>query len=318
MFKRAFAIGLILTLVPAAPAFSCGLLGLEWVRHEGPVYREKIPNEPYEAAGDPHVFVGEDGVRRMVYSGDDQGYIAIKMVYANDWAAWQQPRVLIGASQGHTSPISKETAFYHRASNGQHQLYFIGYNDEDEYDASVYMATAPAVDGPYTLNPTPVVPRGMLAGRDVHLITSPSVVEHEGVLHMTFLAWDGFDDVTEVWVMGAISRDQGRSWGEVREVPVPIGMEGQLTRLPNGQFVAVRTGEVDDVEAIMIACADHPFGPYEEQETPMLINEGSPWEVDEMIAPQITIDPANGQPILYYAGAEHVRGWWIMKATPPR
>ncbi|MEO0392311.1 MAG: hypothetical protein AAF213_03570, partial [Pseudomonadota bacterium] len=206
--------------------------------------------------------------------------------------------------------------FYYQTPTGEHELYFIGYSDGDIYDSDLYMARSNTLTGPYRIDPTPIVSRGQLAGRAVEVITSPSVVAHQGVLYMVFLAWDGFEDVTTVWVMGAISRDQGRSWGEIQEVAVPVGMEGQLTRLPTGQFVAVRTGEVDGVEGIMMACAAHPFGPYTARENPVLMSAGSPWEVDEIIAPQITVDPGTGQPILYYTGAEHRRGWWIMKAVP--
>lgn len=314
MLKRALVLGCLI-LTPT-PAFSCPIFEYDWVRHEGgPVLRDPILNERYEAASDPHVFLDEQGRKLMIYSGDDQEEIAIKLAYGHSWTEWEILGTLLGKSRGHDLPISKETAFYHLAANGEHQIYFIGYNDQENYDSEIYIARANAVNGPYTLAPEPIVPRGLIAGKQVEVITSPSVVEHEGALYMSFLAWDAFQDVREVWVLGAISRDHGKSWGEFQEVPVPIGMEGQITKLPDNSLVAVRTGEHQDEEAIMIACADHPFGPYQEREEPILEKiPGDPLETDELIAAQITIDPATGKPLLYYAGAIHAVGWWIMQA----
>ncbi|MBV6633670.1 MAG: hypothetical protein KI792_11645 [Alphaproteobacteria bacterium] len=318
MLKRALVLG-CLALTPT-PAFSCPMFEYDWVRHEGgPVLRDQIVNEQYEAASDPHVFLDDEGRKLMIYSGDDQDEIAIKLAYGHSWTEWQILGTLLGKSQGHDLPVSKETAFYFKAPNGQHQIYFIGYNDQENYDAEVYLAQASAVNGPYVIKPEPVVPRGLLAGKQVEVITSPSVVEHEGTLYMSFLAWDAFQDVSEVWVLGAVSHDNGESWGDYREVTVPIGMEGQITKLADGSFVAVRTWEHEGEEAIMIACADHPFGPYEEREEPILeMMPGDPFETDELIAAQITIDPATGKPLLYYAGAIHAAGWWIMQARGER
>jgi len=287
-----------------------------WTRIGDPIYRDMIPGANYQAASDGHIFTGDDGVLRMIYSGDDSDFSAIKLAKGRDADTWHSADTLLGQSTGQIEPLEKETAFYHRAPNGEHQIYFIGYADNTTYEASLYLATAPDVDGPYTVLPDPVIARGLIAKRSVQLITSPSVVTHNGLQHMVFLGWNGFEDVTAVWVFGATSRDNGRTWDNLGEVDVPIGMEGQLTPIPGGGYVATRTGEVGNTEGILIACADHPFGPYVEFDTPALIKAGAPWEVDEIIAPQITFDPVTGAPHLYYTGAEYARGWWMMRAQP--
>lgn len=231
---------------------------------------------------------------------------------------WQPKKTVLGLSAGHATPKSMETSFYRRSSTGEHQLYFIGYADAATCQASVYLAVAPDIAGPYTILPEPVVPRGKFAGRDVYLITSPSIVSHDGLLHMAFLGWNGFEDMTAVWSFGAVSSDAGCSWQNLREIAIPIGMEGQITPRPGRRYVATRITEFGNVEGISIACADHPFGPYTTSNSPALISAGPPWEVEEIIALQITFDRETGIPNLFYTGANHATGWWIMRAMPEK
>ena len=254
MFRSTF----MLAVLCAAPVFAeCDPVLENWTRAGDPIYRDIMPGQNYQAASDGHVFTGPDGVLRMFYSGDDSDFSAIKLAKGTDLATWEFDRTLIGVSAGHVSPIEKETAFYYLAPNGEHQIYFIGYADNTTYEASVYLATASDIDGPYSVLPEPVVSRGPLAGRDVFLITSPSVVTHDGLLHMAFLGWNGFEDVTAVWTMGATSDDNGRTWQNMAQVDVPIGMEGQLTVGPDGRFWATSMGEAGNTEGIRIAVADH-------------------------------------------------------------
>lgn len=302
------------TVIMAQPA--CDLATADWARTGDPVLRDPIPGVAYEVAGDPHVFAGPGGTLHMIYSGDDEDHIAIKLASATDLGAWEPQQTLLGMSTGHDVPRNKETAFYHLTDGGEHQIYFIGYEDEETYEASVYLATSANLDGPYTILPDPVMPRGLMADRQVYLITSPSVVAHDGVLHMAFLGWNGFADVTAVWVFGAVSSDAGRTWQDIAEIDVPIGMEGQITPHPDGGYVAARTGNYGGREGISIACADHPFGPYTDSDTPVLQIAGPPWEVEEIIAPQIMFDPATGTPNLFYTGADYATGWWVMRALP--
>ena len=129
-------------------------------------------------------------------------------------------------------------------------------------------------------------------------MTSPSVVEHEGVLYMVFIGWNAKpNEVTEVWIIGAKSTDEGHNWSDFQLVDTKIGMEGQITKNLDGSYVAVRTGEYKDIEAIFYATANHPFGPWNEDKEPILIQAGAPNEKDEIIGAQITIDINSGNNI---------------------
>ena len=280
-----------------------------------PVFRDPIPDENYQVASDAHVFFDATGTLQMIYTGDIDGKPAIKLAQGTAWDAWTPTGALLGQVGPSGVDRNKETGFYRRASDGSHQIYYIGYDDEATYEAQIYLAEADALEGPYTQRAQPVVPKGTIAGEDVYCMTSPSVVEHQGLLYLMFIGWDAAPhEVTEVWVIGATSSDEGRTWSDFQRVDTRIGMEGQVTKTPDGTFVAVRTGEYQGGEAVFYATATHPFGPWTEAEAPILVQEGPPYEKDEIIAPQITIDPSTDRQYLYYTGADHQTGWWIMLA----
>lgn len=279
-----------------------------------PIYRDLIPEENYQSASDPHVFYNGNDLK-MVYSGDVNGNSAIKLATGTSWSEWTFTAPLLFETGPSGMDVQKETAFYRKTANGKHQIYYIGYDDETTYQAEIYLAEADALTGPYTQMTSPVVPRGNIAGKEVYCITSPSVVEHNGLLYITFIGWNASPNaVTEVWMLGATSVDDGHTWSDFQVVDTKIGMEGQVTKAPDGTFVAVRTAEYNNKEAIFYATASHPFGPWEEEEVPILVQSDLPAEKDEVIAPQITFDALTGKQYLYYTGADHDLGWWIMLA----
>ena len=291
-------------------------LASEWTRDtENPVFRDVIPTENYQAASDPHVFYDEDDALRMVYTGDVDGVASIKLARGTSLNEWEVHRTLLFEVGPSGKDVSKETAFYRKAANGKHQIYYIGYEDEASYQSEVYLAEADALEGPYTQMDAPVVPRGTSAGKEVYLITSPSVVSHQGQLYMSFLGWNNAPEaVTEVWVIGATSTDGGHTWSDFKLVDTSIGMEGQVTKINDSTFVSVRTSDFNGKEAIYLGQASHPFGPWEELPDPILVQEEPTLEKDEIIAPQITIDPTSGEQYLYYTGADYQTGWWVMLA----
>lgn len=288
----------------------------QWVRHPAnPVFRDLIPAEQYESASDPHVFYDQNGVLRMIYSGDYNGVSSIKLATGSNASNWEKNTSLLFLPGPSGLDINKETAFYRTTAAGLHQIYYIGYPDETTYEAQIYLAESDSLHGPYSQQVQPVVASGTMAGVQVYCITSPSVVEHNGVLHLAFLGWNAPPNaVTEVWVIGATSVDEGHTWSDFQLVDVPIGMEGQITKAPDGTFVAVSTGDYQGVDAVFRATASHPFGPWTTQELPVLIQAGAPLETDEIIAPQITFSET-GEELLFYTGAQHTVGWWVMLAT---
>lgn len=285
-----------------------------WTRHPAnPVFRDFIPAENYEVASDSHVFF-ENGELYMIYSGDVNGNASIKLARGSNYSSWEPVKGLLSQIGPSGLDINKETSFYRKSNNGKHQIYYIGYPDGSTYESQLYLAQADQIEGPYTQS-EPIVELGNIAGLEVELITSPSVVEHNGKLHLVFIGWDGFEDVTEIWIIGAESTDDGYTWTDFKEVLVPIGSEGQITKAPDGSFVAVRTGPLENKEAIYYATAPAPFGPWTEEQEPLLVQADAPLETDEIIAPQITFDPVTGKEYLYYTGADYNNGWWTMLAT---
>ncbi|GAA0871739.1 hypothetical protein GCM10009117_08850 [Gangjinia marincola] len=286
----------------------------QWKRETAPVLRDSIDGINYQVASDPHVFM-ENGTLNMIYTGDADGIPSIKLATGNALNNWTIEKTLLGSLGPSGLDIYKETGFYRKSSTGKHQIYYIGYNDEDAYESQIFLAEADELEGPYVQQDAPLVSKGLLAGKNVYSITSPSVVEHEGKLYMAFIGWnDSPENVTEVWIIGATSTDQGHSWSDFQLVDTRIGMEGQVTKTTDNRFIAVRTGEYEDKEAIFYSSALHPFGPWMEKEDPILIQAGAPFEKDQIIAPQIFIVPETGEEILFYTGADQSLGWWVMMA----
>ncbi len=287
----------------------------DFTRCASPVLRDPTDAGGYEVASDGHIFHDEAGSLRMVYSGDIAGKIGPRIATSTGWDAWTPGEAMLGASQVNGADQYRETPFYRRAKDGTHQLYYVGYEEEGTYVSEIYLATSDTLQGPYTMPAAPLIKSGDQAGKPVYLMTSPSVMEHEGELLMMYLAWNANpSEVTEVWVMGAVSQDDGVTWGEIREVETPIGMEGQLTRGPDGMYYAVRQGESGGKQTVELARASHPFGPYEALPKPVLTQESAPWEVHELNAPQLVFDAQTRTAYLYYVGADYCFGWWMMVA----
>ncbi len=294
-------------------------LSTDWTRQGDPIFRDLIPEENYESASDGHVFF-DDGELKMVYSGDVGGLSGIKLASGTSWTNWTATTTLLGETGPSGTDISKETSFYRKSADGKHQIYYIGFPDEstDSYEAEIYLAEANELEGPYTQMDAPIVPKGLIAGKNVYCMTSPSVVEHDGLLYLAFIGWNASpDEVSEVWVLGATSTDEGRTWTDFQEIDCPVGMEGQITKGIEGKFYAVRTGDFSDKEAVFYAEADHPFGPWIVNDIPILTQAGAPYEKDAIIAPQITFDPETQKKYVYYTGADYNKGWWMMVATEP-
>lgn len=274
----------------------------------------------YGFASDIHVFESE-GQIYGIYSGsqereDDSS--SIKLATSTDYINWEKQGVLLGSDNPSDLDYNKETAFYrYSESRGKHQIYYIGYVDEDEYASQIFLTESDSPDGPYIkVNDNPIIPLGIQAGRDVKSITSPSIVEYEGTLYIAYCAWDApHEAVTEVWIIGATSTDGGLTWSNYQEVNVPVCMEGQLTIGPDGKFYSLGTvgDESDGVATFTLARADHPFGPYESVGTVLKRDINNDFE-KEFIAPQITFDTKTNKAYLYYAGADYAIGWWIMIA----
>lgn len=249
-----------------------GPLKSDWSRESEPIFRDVISDENYEVASDPHVFFDENGNLKMIYTGAGKDHIGIKLASGTTWSSWQKVNTLLDSVGPSGKDINKETGFYRKANNGKHQIYYIGYQDESSYEAEIYLAESDNLEGPYTQMATPLISKGKIAGKEVYSMTSPSIVEHNGKLHMAFIGWDNDPhNVTEVWTLGAVSENDGYTWSEFQEVESRIGMEGQLTKGSNGTFFAVRTGDYKKDEAIFLSTSSHPFSGWVEEKEPIFI-----------------------------------------------
>ena len=115
-------------------------------------------------------------------------------------------------------------------------------------------------------------------------------------------------DPTDQWVRhtgNPIFRDpiSGESYESASDPHVFFDDQGELQM--------IYSGDVNGKSSIKLAKGES----WTEQEAPILVLEGPPYERDEIIAPQLTIDPVTEKQYLYYTGADYQTGWWVMLAT---
>ena len=130
----------------------------EWTRELAPVLRDTIVNENYQVASDAHVFA-DGNTLRMIYTGDENGKSSIKLAQSNALNDWEPSMTLLGSVGPSGLDSHKETGFYRQASNGKHQIYYIGYDDESTYEAQIFLAEADLINGPYTQMDEPIIPK---------------------------------------------------------------------------------------------------------------------------------------------------------------
>lgn len=314
----ALVIGTIAALVsgcsdssnPAAPGPSLS----NWVRH---------PNNPIFGGqwflSDPHVWEESPGNYRMVYTDANGDYQAIAMATSTDLVNWtpvsnsQYPYgvILQGPGPGGQDP-HLETAFYRKANDGMHQIFYIGYMDEAAYHSAIYKAEATNIQGPYTREIDPVIP-WTPGGPDSWAMTSPSIVEHDGALYMVYTGWEAYPD-GPVTNMGATSSTDGRSWVKLGALSWDdvFGVEAHTEKGPDGRFYRVGiTSDDQGGDIIELGHATHPFGPYTTLPDPILAPGGPGVEEgDTIMAPCLLF--VNQTAYLYYTAID-TGGWpWAL------
>ncbi len=288
----------------------------DWTRVEGRLIHDVV--DGYGVAADIHVFQDEDGELAAIYSGTDASapdYASIKLALGTEHTSWEVGPVVLNRVDAPPEQRSKETSFYRRGADGTHQIYYIGYEDEETYRSQIFRAESANLEGPYTIDAEPIIARGLQGEHDIQVMTSPSIVEHDGTLYMVYCAWNQFEgdgDDLQVWVHAATSTDDGDTWTVLGEVDVPVCMEGAITQGPDGMFYAVS----QQSEAIVLGRSDEPLGDWEMLPEPILSPAGPPYEVD-ITTPQLYFQ--DDVLFLYYSGAnftdvDYEPGWWTMLA----
>ena len=288
----------------------------DWTRDPGnPIF---LGNE---FSGDPFVWEAAPGDYRMVYTDSVDDRQAIAMATSTDLVEWtpngstQFPDgvVLQGAGPGGQDP-HLETAVYRKADNGAHQIFYIGYVDEETYHSAIYVAEAPDIDGPYTRAADPIL-SWTPDGADAAAMTSPTIVEQDGTLYMTYIGWEAFPD-GPVSIMGATSIDDGRSWKKVGPLSGEeiFGVEAETVKGPDGLFYRVGiTADDQGGDVITLGQAEHPFGPYTELPEPILTPGGPEvGEGETIMSPSLLFVPETETAYLFYAAVD-TGGWpWVV------
>lgn len=263
-------------------------------------------------AADPHVWANGINDYYMVYTSEFSGAQAISMARSTDLVTWtpivspqySSEHILRGAGPA-AGQAHQETAVYYKTPGGQHQIYYIGYDSEATFQSQIYRATASSIEGPYTREATPVLSFGASGSYDDAAMTSPSIVEHQGVLYMCYVAWADSPTGPSPTVInaGATSSDYGATWTKTGTISFSdiFGVEAHIEKGPDGKFYRVATETINSADALSIGVSAHPFGPYTKHAGVLVPGGVGVGEVDSITAPSLFFNRADRRAYMFYS-----------------
>lgn len=266
-------------------------------------------------AADPHVWANGPKDYYMVYTTDYAGTQAIAMARSSDLVTWtpiSSPQYgseyIIRGNGPAAGQNNQETAIYYKTPGGQHQLYYIGYDDIGTYQAQIYRATATNIQGPYTRESSPVLAFGTSGSYDDYAMTSPTIVTHSGTLYMVYVAWaDSPLGVNPgVTNAGATAGTDGSSWTKSGSLSFGdvFGVEGHIEKGPDGRFYRAATETVESADVLSVGYATSPFGPYTKFGSVLTMGGGSVGEVDSITAPTLFFNQLNRRLYMFYSSVD--------------
>ena len=122
----------------------------DWTRVEGRILHDVV--DGYGVAADIHVFRDEVGELAAVYSGTDPespDFASIKLARGSEHAAWEVGPAILNSVGAPPGQRNRETSFYRRTADGTHEVYYIGYDDEETYRSQIFRAQSSDLEGPY-------------------------------------------------------------------------------------------------------------------------------------------------------------------------
>ena len=250
-----------------------------WVQRADPVVTRTSSGD--NIASDPSVVVEADGGYLMVYSGPSRRHTRSTLIAARsrDGVHWRDVRhhdgVVLEGTPGRWDAFIETSELL--VVDGRYLLFYAGYPDEDTGTGTVthgQLGLATSTDGVHfrRVSPRPVMATSR-RGLDQQAIFSPTIVKVGRTLWMLYTGWKGDGGQ----LLGARSRDLGRTWTKVTTGPVfePSDAhtymnnstdEADIVKAPGGgydlYFTAGSLGSVP-MDSIGVAhSARTPFGPW--------------------------------------------------------
>jgi len=280
-----------------------------FIKHPEPVWEGKW------LAGDPSIIKIDDKLlmyyTALVISGDGDGdnpdnlQVLIGVAESFDGINWDFSNPLTyGESIALDNNITSwdkilETAFAIQKEEKVF-LYYTGYREEADgvntivSEGKIGLATS---DDGLSFERNSDAPL-LLPDRDFDIdgLFSPTIVEHGGIFYMIYTGWSlnlyGFG------LFGATSED-GINWTKqgdllIKDSEVSWALdnprESELVAGSDGKFYLFFTNDIAQNEsAIGIARSEHPFGPWDVYQEP-LIFKTKDWEESGLIAPSVLIE----------------------------
>jgi beta-xylosidase len=192
----------------------------------------------------------------------------------------------------------------------EYLLYFIGYSGTDFFSSTAAnVGLAVSTDGNIfsrtgLLNP-------VLAADTDGSISSPAICQYNGSLVMLYSSWAA--DYT-VNVRAATSTD-GRTWVKTTnpiltaaDFPNTIGgiAEVDIKLAADGQYYLFYSTQDDNNHHIGIARSGSPFGPWQINQTPIILGDEASWEEGGVLSPSVLFE--NSKARLWFHGFTAVNG----------
>lgn len=264
-------------------------------------------------AADPHVWATGPDSYMMLYTTGYLGTQALAMAQSSNlinWTPITSPQYgseyVIRGNGPAAGQNNQETAWYHRTQNGQHHIYYIGYDSLATYQAQIYRATASSLFGPYVREASPVIPFGAPGSYDDSAFTSPSIASYNGILYMTYTAWaDSPMGASPGVVTGAAySSNDGATWTKfgVIDWADTFGVEASVHHGLDGYYYRISTETFASQDILSLGIASHPLGPYLTKQAGILtIGGAGVGEVDSITAGSLFFHPTQPRVYLFYS-----------------
>ena len=338
--KHLRIVGLAILALAVTHSLSTCETGSALRDHTYPVLFAKHPLPVWEGhllAGDPSVI--RDGDRLLMYytdlviGGDGDGdnpdnlRVLIGVAESVDGLSWSfanpdSAQSVALANNPDSWDRVLETAFVLPVNDTTYYLYYTGYPEgADGVERIVSqgeIGVAQSSDGiafERFLDPNePVLSAGSSFDRDG--LFSPSIVRHEDTWYMVYAGWSleshGYG------LFGATSTD-GTEWtkdgtllvhSDDVEWSLDNPREAELVAGPDGTFYLFFTADMaHNLSGIGLARSDHPFGPWEVHQEPVIFQTHA-WEESGLIAPAVLIEDSRIR-VWYMAEVDNFARFYI-------
>jgi beta-xylosidase len=310
-----------------------------WSKNPNPIYEGQ-----YGLDGDPSV-IKDGSIYRMFFTcyDPDKGSVAagpaLCQATSPDGFSWNRIYTSLDSQVGgkliDTGLVGEwdeahETGFILKTAS-DYKLYFTGHAERGDFFNAfpVPLGVATSVDGiRFHKKDAPII-QNTPTWYDSDAITSPSIVEDQGVYYMVYAAWcfSSCNNPAGIVLVGATSTD-GINWTKESEPVLSASeqypwmakyvAEPELIKGLDGYFYLFVSGIAQDERmSIGVMRSQKPFGPWEVNPNPILTSTPGQFDAEDIAAPSVLVE--NGKIRMWFAGfndSDHIQIGYAQASWP--